>query len=88
MGLVRAATLADVPDGGAIAVEVEGVELALVRDGDAVQWIAVRAEVGPDGREQRAGLVGPAGLAELHGLGHAGRGRIGCGHGRHGRALC
>ena len=36
MGFVRAATLADVPDGGAIAVEVEGVELALVRDGSVV----------------------------------------------------
>jgi 3-phenylpropionate/trans-cinnamate dioxygenase ferredoxin subunit len=36
MGFVQAATLADVPDGGAIAVEVEGVELALVRDGSVV----------------------------------------------------
>ena len=36
MSFVQAATLADVPDGGAIAVEVEGVELALVRDGDVV----------------------------------------------------
>jgi 3-phenylpropionate/trans-cinnamate dioxygenase ferredoxin component len=36
MGFVHAASLTDVPDGGAIAVEVEGVELALVRDGDVV----------------------------------------------------
>jgi 3-phenylpropionate/trans-cinnamate dioxygenase ferredoxin subunit len=36
MTFVPAAPLADVPDGGAIAVEVEGVELALVRDGDVV----------------------------------------------------
>jgi 3-phenylpropionate/trans-cinnamate dioxygenase ferredoxin subunit len=36
MGFVHAASLAEVPDGGAIAVEVEGVELALVRDGDVV----------------------------------------------------
>jgi 3-phenylpropionate/trans-cinnamate dioxygenase ferredoxin subunit len=36
MSYVPAAPLADVPDGGAIAVEVDGVELALVRDGDVV----------------------------------------------------
>ena len=36
MAFVPASPLAEVPDGGAIAVEVEGVELALVRDGDAV----------------------------------------------------
>ena len=36
MGFVPASPLAEVPDGGAIAVEVEGVELALVRDGDVV----------------------------------------------------
>ena len=36
MGFVRAASFADVPDGGVIAVEVDGVELALVRDGDVV----------------------------------------------------
>jgi 3-phenylpropionate/trans-cinnamate dioxygenase ferredoxin component len=40
MTYVQAATLADVPDGGAIAVEVDGVELALVRDGDAVYAVA------------------------------------------------
>ena len=36
MAYVPAAPLADVPEGGAIAVEVDGVELALVRDGDVV----------------------------------------------------
>ena len=36
MSFVPAAPLADVPNGGAIAVEVDGVELALVRDGDVV----------------------------------------------------
>jgi 3-phenylpropionate/trans-cinnamate dioxygenase ferredoxin subunit len=36
MGFVHAASLTDVPDGGAVAVEVDGVELALVRDGDVV----------------------------------------------------
>ncbi|MGI9083994.1 MAG: Rieske (2Fe-2S) protein [Aeromicrobium sp.] len=36
MTFVHAAALADVPDGGAIAVEVDDVELALVRDGDVV----------------------------------------------------
>jgi len=36
MTYVPAAPLADVPNGGAIAVEVDGVELALVRDGDVV----------------------------------------------------
>jgi 3-phenylpropionate/trans-cinnamate dioxygenase ferredoxin subunit len=36
MTYVRAAALADVPDGGAVAVEVDGVELALVRDGAVV----------------------------------------------------
>jgi 3-phenylpropionate/trans-cinnamate dioxygenase ferredoxin subunit len=36
MSYVPAAPLADVPDGGAMAVEVDGVEIALVRDGDVV----------------------------------------------------
>jgi 3-phenylpropionate/trans-cinnamate dioxygenase ferredoxin subunit len=36
MAFVPACPLAEVPDGGAIAVEVEGVELALVRDGDVI----------------------------------------------------
>ena len=36
MTFVPASPLTEVPDGGAIAVEVEGVELALVRDGDVV----------------------------------------------------
>ena len=36
MAFIPASPLADVPDGGAIAVEIEGVELALVRDGEAV----------------------------------------------------
>jgi 3-phenylpropionate/trans-cinnamate dioxygenase ferredoxin component len=36
MAFVPASPLAEVPDGGAIAVEIEGVELALVRDGDVV----------------------------------------------------
>ena len=36
MAFVPASPLAEVPDGGAVAVEVEGVELALVRDGDVV----------------------------------------------------
>ena len=36
MTYVKAATLADVPDGGALAVEVDGQEIALVRDGDDV----------------------------------------------------
>ena len=36
MTFVPASPLAEVPDGGAVAVEVEGVELALVRDGDVV----------------------------------------------------
>ena len=40
MALVRAASFADVPDGGAIAVEVDGVELALVRDGEVVYAVA------------------------------------------------
>ena len=42
MSFVKAATLADVPDGGALAVEVDGQEIALVRDGDDVY--AVRDE--------------------------------------------
>lgn len=33
---VRAADLADIPDGGVLAVEVEGVDIALVRDGDDI----------------------------------------------------
>jgi len=39
MSFVHAATLADVPDGGVLAVEVDGEEIALVRDGDAVYAI-------------------------------------------------
>jgi 3-phenylpropionate/trans-cinnamate dioxygenase ferredoxin subunit len=42
MSHVPAAPLADVPDGGALAVEVEGEEIVLVRDGDDVY--AVRDE--------------------------------------------
>ena len=34
-----AAKLSDVPEGAALAVEVDGVELALVRDGDVVHAI-------------------------------------------------
>jgi 3-phenylpropionate/trans-cinnamate dioxygenase ferredoxin subunit len=34
-----AARLEDVPEGAALAVEIEGVELALVRDGDVVYAI-------------------------------------------------
>jgi 3-phenylpropionate/trans-cinnamate dioxygenase ferredoxin subunit len=34
-----AAKLADIPNGGALAVEVEGTEIALVRDGDDVYAI-------------------------------------------------
>ncbi len=36
MAFVPASPLAEIPEGGAIAVEVDGVELALVRDGDVV----------------------------------------------------
>ena len=36
MTYVQAAALADVPDGGALAVEIDGQEVALVRDGDDV----------------------------------------------------
>ena len=36
---VRAAALADVPKGGVLAVEIEGIEIALVRDGDDVYAI-------------------------------------------------
>ena len=36
MSFVQAAQLADVPDGGVLAVEVDGQEIALVRDGDDV----------------------------------------------------
>ena len=36
MAFVPASPLADVPDGGAVAVEVDGIELALVRDGEVV----------------------------------------------------
>jgi len=39
MTFVEAATLADVPDGGALAVEIDGQEIALVRDGDDVYAI-------------------------------------------------
>jgi len=42
MTYVKAAPLADVPDGGALAVEIDGQEIALVRDGDDVY--AVRDE--------------------------------------------
>ncbi|MET0819419.1 MAG: non-heme iron oxygenase ferredoxin subunit [Aeromicrobium sp.] len=42
MPFVAAAPLADVPDGGALAVEIDGEEIALVRDGDDVY--AVRDE--------------------------------------------
>ena len=37
---VQAAAFADVPKGGVLAVEVDGVEIALVRDGDEVYAIA------------------------------------------------
>ncbi|TXL63143.1 non-heme iron oxygenase ferredoxin subunit [Aeromicrobium terrae] len=40
MPAVPAAPLADVPEGGALAVVVDGVEIALVRDGDTVYAIA------------------------------------------------
>ena len=40
MTFVPASPLAEVPDGGAIAVEIEGIELALVRDGDVVYAVA------------------------------------------------
>lgn len=33
---VRAAAFADVPKGGVLAVEIDGLEIALVRDGDDV----------------------------------------------------
>lgn len=39
MTFVQAATFADVPDGGVLAVEVDGQEVALVRDGDDVYAI-------------------------------------------------
>ncbi|MGJ9412449.1 non-heme iron oxygenase ferredoxin subunit [Aeromicrobium sp. CF4.19] len=42
MTSVRAAALADVPEGGVLAVEVDGTELALVRSGDEV--FAIRDE--------------------------------------------
>lgn len=42
MTAVRAAALADVPDGGVLAVAVDGVEVALVRTGDEV--LAIRDE--------------------------------------------
>jgi len=42
MTFVAAAQLADVPDGGVLSVEVDGQEIALVRDGDDVY--AVRDE--------------------------------------------
>ncbi|WP_370614141.1 non-heme iron oxygenase ferredoxin subunit [Mumia sp. Pv 4-285] len=41
-GFAYAADFADVPDGGVLAVEVEGLEVALVRSGDEV--FAVRDE--------------------------------------------
>ncbi|WP_344771251.1 non-heme iron oxygenase ferredoxin subunit [Aeromicrobium panaciterrae] len=36
MSYVQAAALVDVPDGGVLAVEIDGQEIALVRDGDDV----------------------------------------------------
>ncbi len=36
MTYVKAAAFADVPDGGVLAVEIDGQEVALVRDGDDV----------------------------------------------------
>lgn len=39
MTYVEAAKLADLPDGGALSVEVDGQEIALVRDGEAVYAI-------------------------------------------------
>ena len=39
MSFVAAAPLADVPDGGALAVEIDGQEIALVRDGGDVYAI-------------------------------------------------
>ena len=42
MPFVAAAPLADVPDGGALAVDIDGEEVVLVRDGDDVY--AVRDE--------------------------------------------
>ncbi len=36
MSFVKAAELADVPAGGVLAVEIDGEEIALVRDGDDV----------------------------------------------------
>ncbi len=42
MSLVRACAVGEVPDGTALAVEVEGVTVAVVRDGD--DWYAVYDE--------------------------------------------
>jgi 3-phenylpropionate/trans-cinnamate dioxygenase ferredoxin component len=39
MTYVAAAAFADVPDGGVIAVEIDGEEIALIRDGDDVYAI-------------------------------------------------
>ena len=39
MSFVEAAPFADVPDGGVLAVEIDGQEIALVRDGDDVYAI-------------------------------------------------
>ncbi|MGA8988502.1 non-heme iron oxygenase ferredoxin subunit [Aeromicrobium sp.] len=36
MSLVPAAALADVPQGGVLAVEIDGTEVALIRDGDDI----------------------------------------------------
>ena len=36
MSYVQAAALVDVPDGGVLAVEIDGQEIALVRDGEVV----------------------------------------------------
>jgi 3-phenylpropionate/trans-cinnamate dioxygenase ferredoxin subunit len=40
MTFAPVAALTDVPEGGALAVVVDGVEIALVRDGDTVYAIA------------------------------------------------
>ena len=39
MSFQRAAALADVPDGGALGLEIDGKDVALIRDGDAVYAI-------------------------------------------------
>lgn len=65
-----AAPLADVPDGGVLAVEVEGTEIALVRDGDEVY--AIRDECShasiplSEGDVTTDGAKGPAIECWLH----------------------